>query len=43
MDKGAIKPILKGSDIMCPGLTSEGGELIEVEENTRVVVRAFGK
>ena len=22
MDKGAIKPILSGSDVMCPGLTS---------------------
>jgi len=27
VDKGAIKFILSGADIMCPGLTSEGGKM----------------
>jgi PUA domain protein len=43
VDKGAIKPILKGSDIMCPGLTSEGAKLIDINKNTRIVINAEGK
>lgn len=27
VDKGAIKFILSGADIMCPGLTSAGGRI----------------
>jgi malignant T-cell-amplified sequence len=29
VDKGAIRHILRGSDVMCPGLTSAGGSLPE--------------
>jgi len=27
VDKGAIKFVLGGADIMCPGLTSSGGQI----------------
>ena len=27
VDRGAIKFVLKGADIMCPGLTSKGGQI----------------
>lgn len=38
MDRGAIKFVLSGANIMCPGLTSPGGSLdVEVEEETPVV------
>ena len=30
-DKCAIRHILSGSDIMCPGLTSQGGKMDDVE------------
>ena len=36
VDKGGIKFILNGSNVMCPGLTSEGGHLDDVEENREV-------
>ena len=42
-DKGAIKHIFSGSDIMCPGLTSPGGKMEEVEEGRVVAVMAEGK
>jgi PUA domain protein len=42
-DVGAIKHILSGSDIMCPGLTSPGGKMDDVEKNTVVAVMAEGK
>lgn len=32
VDRGAIRHVLKGADIMCPGLTSEGGRLPSDEE-----------
>lgn len=45
VDRGAIKYILRGADVMCPGLTSEGGEL--PDENypagTPVAIFAEGK
>lgn len=38
VDKGAIKFVLSGANIMCPGLTSPGAKMEEsVEENTVVV------
>ncbi|ETW44353.1 hypothetical protein PFNF135_01300 [Plasmodium falciparum NF135/5.C10] len=37
VDKGAIKHVLRGSNIMCPGVTSPGGKLDDVEANTVVV------
>ncbi|CAE7227759.1 mcts1 [Symbiodinium sp. KB8] len=45
VDKGAIKFILKGADVMCPGLTSAGGWLPEEDlpEHTAVAVYAEGK
>jgi PUA domain protein len=44
VDRGAIKHVLKGADIMCPGLTSMGGDLpVELGENTPVAIYAEGK
>ena len=37
VDNGAIKFILSGANIMCPGLTSPGAKLNPVEANTIVV------
>lgn len=38
VDRGAIKFVLAGANIMCPGLTSPGGVLDdEVEAETPVV------
>ncbi|XP_952736.1 LOW QUALITY PROTEIN: cell cycle regulator protein, putative [Theileria annulata] len=36
VDSGAIKFVLRGSNIMCPGLTSEGGKMDDVEADTQV-------
>jgi len=45
VDKGAIRHILRGSDVMCPGLTSAGGKMPEepLEEGTPVAIYAEGK
>ncbi|MES1921603.1 Malignant T-cell-amplified sequence 1 [Bonamia ostreae] len=44
VDEGAIKHVLRGSDIMTPGLTNEGGEIaVDLEENKYCVVNAEGK
>ena len=37
VDKGAIKFVLSGANIMCPGLTSPGARMTKVEDNTIVV------
>ena len=37
VDKGAIRFILSGANIMCPGLTSPGAKMTKVPENTVVV------
>ena len=38
VDKGAIKFILSGANIMCPGLTSKGAKMeTPLPENTVVV------
>ena len=40
VDKGAIKFILSGADIMCPGLTSKGAYLdLNIEKDTAVQVQ----
>ncbi|KAI8800755.1 PUA-like domain-containing protein [Cladochytrium replicatum] len=45
VDKGAIKFVLSGANIMCPGLTSPGAKLPEadVPEGTIVAIYAEGK
>lgn len=44
VDRGAIKFVLSGANIMCPGLTSAGADLPEeVEEGGIVAVYAEGK
>lgn len=46
VDRGAIKFVLSGANIMCPGLTSAGGELPGspgFEEGKIVVINAEGK
>lgn len=44
VDEGAIKFVLSGADIMCPGLTSSGGRIAEdLKEGTVVAVMAEGK
>eukprot|EP00742_Colponemidia_sp_Colp-10_P001404 GILJ01001511.1.p1 GENE.GILJ01001511.1~~GILJ01001511.1.p1 ORF type:complete len:182 (-),score=28.68 GILJ01001511.1:60-605(-) len=43
-DKGAIKFVLSGANIMCPGLTSKGGKMTEgIAQNTVVAIMAEGK
>ncbi|KAL6013644.1 Malignant T-cell-amplified sequence 2 [Asimina triloba] len=44
VDKGAIKYILAGANIICPGLTSPGSALNdEVMEETPMAITAEGK
>uniref|UniRef100_A0A0R3T2D9 PUA domain-containing protein n=1 Tax=Rodentolepis nana TaxID=102285 RepID=A0A0R3T2D9_RODNA len=43
VDRGAIKHVLNGSNIMCPGLTSPGAKLCKVPANTVVSIMAEGK
>ncbi|KAG6751546.1 hypothetical protein POTOM_043738 [Populus tomentosa] len=44
VDRGAIKFVLSGANIMCPGLTSPGGALDdEVDAETPVAIMAEGK
>ena len=42
-DKGAIKHIFSGSNVMAPGLTSPGGKMEDVEAGTPVAIMAEGK
>lgn len=37
VDKGAIRFVLSGANIMCPGLTSKGAKMTPVEKGTVVV------
>ena len=37
VDKGAIRFILSGANIMCPGLTSPGAKMTPAEKDTIVV------
>ena len=44
VDRGAIKFVLKGAEIMCPGLTSKGGHLPpNIPAETVVGIYAEGK
>jgi PUA domain protein len=44
VDKGAIPFVLSGANVMCPGLTSKGGEIPEdYEAGTPVAIMAEGK
>ena len=44
VDRGAIKFVLSGANVMCPGLTSPGAEIHdEVEEGMPVAIFAEGK
>merc|ERR1712226_317257 len=43
VDKGAIRFVLSGANIMCPGLTSPGAKMNEAPAETIVAVMAEGK
>ncbi|KAL1128943.1 hypothetical protein AAG570_013477 [Ranatra chinensis] len=43
VDKGAIRFVLSGANIMCPGLTSPGAKMTEAPKGTVVAVMAEGK
>eukprot|EP00899_Mesostigma_viride_P012308 jgi/Mesvir1/21078/Mv17231-RA.1 len=43
VDRGAIKFVLSGANIMCPGLTSKGAEMEDVPVDTAVAIMAEGK
>ena len=47
IDRGAIRYLLAGANMMCPGFTSKGGWLPPAEEalekNTAVAIHAEGK
>lgn len=43
VDKGAVKFVLRGSNVMCQGLTSPGGKMDEVPSNTVVQIAVEGK
>jgi len=43
VDKGAIRFVLSGANIMCPGLTSPGAKMSPAEKETVVSVMAEGK
>lgn len=45
VDRGAIKFVMSGANVMCPGLTSAGAKLPEenIEEDTIVTIYAEGK
>ena len=42
-DKGAIRHIFSGSDVMCPGLTSPGAKMDDVPADFPVAIMAEGK
>lgn len=43
VDKGAIRFVLSGANIMCPGLTSPGGKMDDVDVGSLVAIHAEGK
>ena len=44
VDKGAIRFVFQGANIMCPGLTSPGADIIDdVDEDVPVAIYAEGK
>ena len=42
VDKGAIRFVLSGANIMCPGLTSPGAFMNPVDKGTVVAIMAEG-
>ncbi|CAG9856876.1 unnamed protein product [Phyllotreta striolata] len=43
VDKGAIRFVLSGANVMCPGLTSPGAKMTDVPTDTVVAIMAEGK
>ena len=43
VDKGAIRFVLSGANIMCPGLTSPGAKMTRLDAERVVAVMAEGK
>ena len=44
MDRGAIKFVLSGANIMCPGLTSKGARMdVDLPNGSTVAIMAEGK
>jgi len=43
VDKGAIKFVLSGANIMCPGLTHPNAKMTTVDKDTVVAIMAEGK
>lgn len=43
VDRGAISFVIRGADIMCPGLTSPGGRMAEAQAGEVVAIMAEGK
>lgn len=43
VDKGAIRFVLSGANIMCPGLTSPGGKMVDCGKDQVVAIMAEGK
>lgn len=43
VDKGAIRFVLSGANIMCPGLTSPGGSMEDVDAGSLIAIHAEGK
>lgn len=44
VDRGAIKFVLSGANIMCPGLTSKGARMdVDLPEESMVAIMAEGK
>ncbi len=43
VDKGAIRFVLSGANIMSPGLTSPGGKMTQCDKNQIVAIMAEGK
>lgn len=43
VDKGAIRFVLSGANIMCPGLTSKGGKMTDAGADQVVAIMAEGK
>jgi PUA domain protein len=43
VDKGGIKFVLNGANVMCPGLTSEGGAMDNLPVGAYAAIHAEGK
>jgi PUA domain protein len=38
VDKGGLTKVFGGANVMCPGLTSAGGKMEDVQANTIVAI-----